>query len=364
MSIALQEITPRSRPATTLNQEECWQAILNKDSNFEGLFFYAVRSTGVFCRPTCPSRHPKRENVVFFNQTEAALQAGFRACQRCQPLGEEPVLALVKQACQYIEANFNEPLTLEDLGSQLGVSPFHLQRVFKRVMGISPRQYIEGWRLKTLKNQLREGDAVTEALYEAGFSSSSRLYERAPAQLGMTPAVYRKGGLGMNINYTIVDCSLGRLLVAATERGICAVSLGDSDQMVESVLVDEYPAATIGRDDTNLGEWVSAILAYLNGQKPHLQLPLDVQASAFKWRVWQELQNIPYGSTRTYSQVAAAIGNPKAVRAVANACASNPAVLVTPCHRVVREDGSLAGYRWGVERKRRLLEQEQARLLT
>jgi len=347
-----------------LDPEKCWQAFVGKDASFDGKFYVAVRSTHIFCRPSCPSRLPKRENVVFFGQAQNAEQAGFRACKRCRPLEIETrdqQVEFVQRACRYIEANSSDSLTLDDLGVYLAVSPFHLQRTFKKVMGITPRQYLEACRLKQLKSQLRDGESVTAAIYEVGFSSSSQLYERVPTQLGMTPATYRRGGVGMNIGYTIVDCELGRLLVAATERGICAVSLGDDDVMAEKILSEEYPAAHIQRDDTQLTNWVNSILKYLDGQQPHLDLPLDVQASAFRWRVWQELQAIPYGSTRSYSEVAQDIGNPKAVRAVANACANNPVSLVTPCHRVVREDGGLGGYRWGIERKRKLLAQEKAR---
>lgn len=345
-----------------LDIETCWQAVLTRDSAFDGFFFYAVRSTKVFCRPSCPARRPRREQVTFFYQPEVAMQAGFRACQRCQPTKttDEPQIEVVKRACQYIEANFDEPLPLASLGQHLHLSPYHLQRLFKRVMGITPRQYIEACRLGSLKGQLKDGEGVTNALYGAGYSSSSRLYERVPGQLGMTPVVYRRGGVGMKISYSISDCALGRLLVGATAQGICAVSLGDSDTELEAMLLQEYPAAQVQRDETDLTEWVEAILSYLAGQQPHLKLPLDVRTTAFKWRVWQELQAIPYGSTRTYSQIAEAIGKPKAVRAVANACATNPVALVTPCHRVLHKDGSLSGYRWGIERKRRLLAQEQA----
>lgn len=244
------------------------------------------------------------------------------------------------------------------MSSHVGVSPYHLQRTFKRVMGITPRQYAEAYRLGQLKTRLKEGDNVTRALYDVGYGSSSRLYERAGSELGMTPAAYGRGGPQTRIGYTIVDCQLGRLLVAATERGICAVSLGDADTALEAVLAEEYPASQIGRDDGKLGEWVGAILSYLGGQLPHLDLPLDIKATAFQRRVWQELQSIPYGSTRSYSQIASALGQPKAARAVAQACASNPVALAIPCHRVVREDGNLGGYRWGVERKEALLSRE------
>jgi AraC family transcriptional regulator of adaptative response/methylated-DNA-[protein]-cysteine methyltransferase len=292
-----------------------------------------------------------------------AEQAGFRPCRRCQPRTVDgyvnaPV-ELVQRACRAIEAHLDDDLTLASLGAQLHISPHHLQRSFKRILGITPRQYAETCRLGQFKTRLKEGEPVTRAMYEAGYSSSSRLYERAPAHLGMTPTTYRKGGLGMNISYTIVDCPLGRLLVAATDRGICGVSLGNSDATLEAALRQEYPAAQIQRDEASLGKWVGAFLSYLSGRQPDLNLPIDVQATAFQWQVWEALRAIPPGSTRSYSAVAQAIGQPRATRAVARACATNPVALVIPCHRVVREDGDLGGYRWGRARKEQLLAQEK-----
>jgi AraC family transcriptional regulator of adaptative response/methylated-DNA-[protein]-cysteine methyltransferase len=298
--------------------------------------------------------------VVFYTQPEEAAQAGFRACKRCSPNTQAYEAQMVEQACQYIEAHLDERLTLDDLGNQTNLSPHHLQRVFKRAMGITPRQYIEARRLESLKARLRKGETVTNALYEAGYSSTSRLYERAPEQLGMTPAAYRKGGRGMQIHYTTVACSLGYVLVGATERGICAVSLGDSPSVLESTLKADYPAAAIERDGDDLGQWVAALLQHLEGKAPHIELPLDIQATAFQWRVWQELRRIPLGETRTYSQIAQAIGNPNAVRAVGTACGSNRVAVVIPCHRVIREDGSMGGYRWGLERKEELLRRERS----
>jgi AraC family transcriptional regulator of adaptative response/methylated-DNA-[protein]-cysteine methyltransferase len=346
------------------NEAHYWQSVLTRDRSSDGSFVYAVRSTGIYCRPSCPSRRPKREQVVFFPLPQAAEQAGFRPCRRCQPRTIDgytnETAEFVQQACRVIEAHLDDDLTLASLGAQLHISPHHLQRSFKRIIGITPRQYAETCRLGQFKSRLREGESVTRAMYEAGYSSSSRLYERAPAHLGMTPTTYRKGGLGMHIRYTIVDCPLGRLLVAATERGICGVSLGDSDTALEASLRGEYPAAQIQRDEDGLGEWVSAFLSYLNGRQPDLNLPIDVQATAFQWQVWEALRAIPSGSTRSYSEVAQSLGHPQAARAVARACATNPVALVIPCHRVVRENGVLGGYRWGVERKQQLLAQEKA----
>src|SRR6266481_6485782 len=348
-------------------EEKYWQAVLTRDTRSDGMFVYAVRSTGIYCNPSCSARRPGREQVVFFPQPEAAEQAGYRACKRCRPQEAsvyELQAEMVQHACHYIDTHLEGPLTLEALGKEVSVSPYHLQRIFKRIMGITPRQYAQAYRLGQLKQQLKEGETVTTALYNTGYGSSSRLYEQAPAQLGMTPAAYRQGGKSMHITYAIVDCPLGRLLVAATEKGICAISLGDSDAVLEAALIAEYPAAEISRDGDgiNLSRLVDTLISHLNGQQPHLDLPLDVQATAFQRRVWEELRSIPYGSTRSYSQVARSLGEPKATRAVARACATNPVPLVIPCHRVVREDGDPGGYRWGPERKQRLLEQESSAL--
>jgi AraC family transcriptional regulator, regulatory protein of adaptative response / methylated-DNA-[protein]-cysteine methyltransferase len=272
-----------------------------------------------------------------------------------------PHVGLVRQICTYIEEHLEEPLTLVVLGEQAGLSPAHLQRVFRRIMGITPRQYADACRLGRLKARLRDGrtQTVTTALYEVGYGSSRGLYERASAQLGMTPGEYRRGGKGMCLRYTLADCPLGRLLLAATERGVSAVYLGDRDGVLEKALHKEYPAAVVKRDDNMLRTWLKELLDHLRGQQPHLDLPLDVQATAFQWRVWQELQAIPAGSTRTYGEIAEALGQPTAARAVARACATNPVSVIIPCHRVIREDGGLGGYRWGLKRKRALLDREQ-----
>jgi AraC family transcriptional regulator of adaptative response/methylated-DNA-[protein]-cysteine methyltransferase len=275
----------------------------------------------------------------------------------------------VARVCREIEVRVHasldsdtgdERLTLAALSATAGMSPHQLERAFRRVMGITPRQYADAHRMRRLKSRLRKGDDVTTALYDAGFGSSSRLYERAPSQLGMTPATYRKGGAGMRIAYTIVNSPLGHLLVGATERGISALYLGETESHLEAALKKEYPHAEVLRDRNGLEGWVGKILAHLRGREPQLDLPTDVQATAFQRRVWEELRRIPYGTTRTYSEVARAIGRPKAIRAVARACATNPVSVVVPCHRVVREDGNLAGYRWGLNRKQALIEHESA----
>jgi AraC family transcriptional regulator of adaptative response/methylated-DNA-[protein]-cysteine methyltransferase len=287
----------------------------------------------------------------------------------------DPRTEAVARVCREIEVRIrtgaegdnNVRLTLATLGRSVGMGSHQLERAFRSVMGITPRQYADAQRMHRLKFSLKKGDDVTTALYEAGFGSSSRLYERAPSQLGMTPATYRQGGAGMQIHYTIVDSPLGRLLVAATERGISALYLGERDAPLEAALRKEYPRAEIDKSSSrskNLGGWVSEILAHLRGKEPHLDLPTDVQATAFRRHVWEELRRIPYGATRTYTEIARAIGQPRAIRAVARACATNPVSVVVPCHRVVRADGKLAGYRWGLSRKRALLDHESKALGT
>jgi AraC family transcriptional regulator of adaptative response/methylated-DNA-[protein]-cysteine methyltransferase len=366
MSEATSPMTSRSakiRPEAA-DDETLWRAVLKRDIRFDGKVFFAVRSTGIYCRPSCPARRPRREQVVFFRIPEAAERAGFRSCRRCRPrnaVTADPHVELVRRACRFIEANSGDLPTLEDLSAHTGVSPYHLQRVFKRVAGITPRQYAEALRLSKFKTNVKQqGGSVTGAMYDAGYGSSSRLYERAPAELGMTPADYRRSGKGLRITYTTVACSLGRLLVAATEKGVCAIRLGDSDAALEAGLFSEYRAAEIHRDDRALRDWVEQLSEHLNGERPHIDLPLDVRATAFQRSVWEKLREIPYGSTRSYSDVARAIGRPTATRAVARAIATNPIAVVIPCHRVIREDETLGGYRWGVERKQVILERERS----
>jgi AraC family transcriptional regulator of adaptative response/methylated-DNA-[protein]-cysteine methyltransferase len=298
---------------------------------------------------------------------EAAEQAGFRPCRRCRPSEaaiQDLQIKRVQSLCRYIESydSPDQPLTLMAMSEHVHLSPHHLQRTFKRIMGITPRQYAEACRLGRLKALVREGETVTRALYEAGYGSSSRLYEGVSTRMGMTPGTYLQGGKGMRIRYTIGYCPLGRLLVAATEKGVCAVSIGKTDETLEAALSSEYPGAEIHRDRGGLSEYVAALLKYFDGKQPNLDLPLDVRVTAFQWRVYEALRAIPYGQTRTYGEIAEVIGDPKAVRAVARACAKNPTAIVIPCHRVVRKDGSLGGYRWGVERKKTLLAHEGGRI--
>lgn len=336
-----------------------WTAVSEKDAGFDGVLYFAVRTTGVFCRPSCSSRTPKRENISFYADTTDAESAGFRACKRCKPLETK----FVDSSSELIAMAFRslrdgEVETVDQLARVVQVSSGHLQKVFKKVLGISPKEAMDMFRLENFKENVRETD-VTTSLYESGFGSSRSLYEKAGERLGMTPAVYKKGGKGMTITYTVADSPLGKLLVAATERGICAVSFGDDEASLTDELSKEFFAANIVRDETALNEAVDSIIRGLHGERTILSLPLDVRGTAFQMRVWSELRKIPYGETRSYAELAESIGNPKAVRAVARACATNPVAIVTPCHRVIGSDGRLAGYRWGIERKVSILENEK-----
>lgn len=349
---------------TLITQETLWQAVLNRDSSFEGKLFYGVRSTGIYCRPTCPSRRPNRNQVCFFVSPQEAETAGFRPCKRCQPQYETaPNLTKAKilAVCRYIEEQVDRIPTLSELSSQFEISPSYLQRVFKQMMGVSPFEYADALRSDRFKQRLQQGEEIAHALYDTGYGSSSRLYEKASQQLGMTPKTYRCSGKGMHIAYTIVPCSLGYLLVATTEKGICAVKLGDAEDELERILLNEFNQAQILRDDNLHQDWLQTILNFITGDAPHLDLPLDVRGTAFQKQVWQALQKIPYGETRTYADIAREIGKPHAVRAVGTACGANPTALIVPCHRVLRTDGTLGGYHWGIERKEKLLAQEVKR---
>lgn len=358
---------PRMTPALTpfftdASADECWRAVLARDGDADGSFVYAVRSTRIYCRPTCPSRRPRRESVSFFPGPDAAEVAGYRECRRCRPragAAPAPGLDAVRQACAFLEAHQDEPVTLARLAAHVRSSPFHLQRTFTRLVGISPRAYQAALRAARFRGELRDGASPASAAYGAGYGSISRVYDGGPTGAGLTPAAYRAGAAGMVLRYTVVDSPLGRLLVAGTSRGVCSVALGDTDEVLDEALRSEFPRANITRDDEGLSPWVQALLAHLGGRQPHLSLPLDVRATAFQWSVWRYLQSIPYGETRSYSDVAAGIGAPTASRAVARACATNPVCLVVPCHRVVPRAGGTGGYRWGAERKRALLDRER-----
>ncbi len=339
---------------------EKWKAVVERDETKDGLFVFAVRSTGIYCKPSCPARHPNLEQVIFFSQPDEAERSGFRACKRCQPQEARPSAGaqLIQKTCRYIEANLDEKLTLEILSRQAGLSPFHFQRTFKRILGISPRQYVEARRFEKVKRSLTNGETVTNSLYDAGFTSKSRLYEKTPSHFGVSPGIFRRGGEGLHIFYTIVDSRIGCVLLAATQRGACAVCIGASDEVVEAALKEDYYAADLHRDDEGMKKWTEALLSYFNGREFPRDLPLDVQATAFQWKVWKKIQSIPYGHTATYSNIAKSLGTPEAARAVARACATNPVAIVIPCHRVIGKDGSLRGYAWGVKRKKTLLSLE------
>lgn len=341
---------------TEINSDTAWDAVLRRDRAFDGRFVLAVTSTHIYCRPSCPAKKPRRENVRFYATNGDAEKAGFRACLRCLPTGTP----LAERVRAILDARADENVSLTELAQLANSSPHHLQRAFKREFGLSPKEYLGARRAERLKQQLKEGKDVTTATYEAGYGSSSRLYSQANARLGMTPATYRNGGRGMHIRFTTVPTSLGQLLVGVTERGVCAVYLHDSPETLEQALRDEFSRATIERgDDDSLDRMVRAIAAQLDGHAPTIDLPLDVQATAFQLRVWEALRKIPYGQTRTYAEVAEAIGQPAAVRAVASACARNRVAVVIPCHRVVRSDGEPGGYRWGEARKQKLLALEK-----
>jgi AraC family transcriptional regulator, regulatory protein of adaptative response / methylated-DNA-[protein]-cysteine methyltransferase len=353
---------PTSRGYAVVMQTELqnkWQQVLARDARQDGRFVFAVRTTGVFCRPSCPSRRPRRDSVEFFADPREAERAGYRACLRCKPAQVSEQAQYVLRARQTLD-NAEGVVTLAQLSKRVGLSPFHLQRLFKRATGLSPREYQSARRMQHVKTGLRKGEDVTTALYDAGFSSPSRLYENSTQQLGMTPGTYRRGGAGAVITFAIAPTPLGRMLVAATERGLCAVRLGESAPELERDLREEFHAAELHRDDAAMGRYIEPLLASVRGENTTVDLPLDVLATAFQKKVWETLRTIPRGETRSYTEIAREIGDPNAVRAVARACASNPVALAVPCHRVVRSDGDLAAYRWGIERKKKLLESERA----
>lgn len=336
-----------------------WRATLARDRRADGTFVLAVRSTHIYCRPSCPARRPLRRNVTFFRTREEAERHGYRPCRRCRPNEISGPIVLVQRAADLLAQSTEETLTLRQLAVTLGATQSTLRRAFLQVTGLKPRELAEALRLQRFKGLMRAGKSITDALYETGYGSSSRVYERSNAQLGMTPATYRKGGLGMKLGYTIAKSPLGKVLVAATERGVSAVYLGDDESKLVAELREEYPRAAIASAANGFERWVKEVLQRVEGRPPHMELPLDLQATAFQRRVWKELQRIPRGRTRTYAQVARSLGQPKAVRAVARACATNPVSIVVPCHRVVRQDGALAGYRWGLSRKEQLLASER-----
>jgi AraC family transcriptional regulator of adaptative response/methylated-DNA-[protein]-cysteine methyltransferase len=343
---------------TWTTEAQRWDAVSQRDSDADGAFFYGVRTTRVFCRPSCASRQPRRENVDFFVTAQAARAAGYRDCKRCQPGGLPRELEIVKRACAALDADPLQRLTLAQLSDAVHVSPFHLQRLFKRVVGVSPRQYQAAQRGAALRDALQRGTDVTRATVDAGFGSPSRMYETASTELGMAPSAYRRKGAGLTVHYTSARTSLGFVLVAATARGICKIGFGDDAGALVEELNDEFANAERVEDATRLAPFIAQVEAYLHGTRQRFDLPLDIAATAFRQRVWDALRRIPYGETRSYSEIAEAVGSPRAVRAVASACASNPVALAIPCHRVVQKGGALAGYRWGLPRKAALLDAE------
>ncbi len=351
---------PAENPQGLASEADKWRAVLARDQTQDGTFVFGVRSTGIYCKPSCPARHPHVEQVVFFSGPVEAEQSGFRACKRCRPReqGNPQRTKMVQRVSEFIERHLDEKLTLAVLSREAGLNPFHFQRTFKRVLGISPRQYVEARRLERVKGSLRRGETVTEALYGAGFTSRGRLYEKSPSQLGVNPGTFRRGGEGLSIHYTIIDSPIGRLLLGATGNGICAVCMGASDEAVEAALKEDYYAADLYRNDHQMKKWAEEFAKYFDGGDFPADLPIDVQATAFQWKVWKQIQSIPYGKTSTYSEIAETLGKPRAVRAVANACARNHVAILIPCHRIVGKRGDLRGYRWGVKRKQALLSLE------
>ena len=365
---------PKAAEVAVQINDRRWQAVLHRDRSLDGAFVFGVSSTGVFCRPSCPAKRPRRENVSFFDHALQAEQAGYRACLRCRPKAVDgnPQSALVRSMCRYIEQHIEDQLTLSLLAKEFRRSSFHLQRTFKSVLGVSPKAYVDACRLRQVKQNLQAGHSVTTALYAAGYGSSSRLYERTAAQLGMTPEKYRRGAVAAIVRYTIFRYTmvrypnvrhpgspLGNMLIAATDKGICAIQFGDSEQQLQQGLMREFPFAVRRRDDAAMSQWRDNLTRLIQGHEINPSLPLDIRATAFQRRVWEALQKIPRGETRSYSAVAKNIGMPKATRAVARACATNPVAVAIPCHRVVRQDGKLGGYRWGIERKEQLLAMEK-----
>lgn len=342
------------------SEESRWNAVTLRDRAAEGAFFYAVKTTGVFCRPGCSSRLPKRENVEFFEYCKQAEQAGYRPCKRCKPGATSPrerLIALVVQACRHIEAS-ETSLTLDQLAEEANLSPWHFQRVFKKAVGVTPKQYAATHQAQRFRNSLKTEQSVTAAIYDAGFGSSSRAYDSVGVRLAMTPSAYRKGGADLTIQYAIAPCFLGWVIVAVSDRGICAIEFGDNPETLPLQVQQRFSKARLEAGGPELSAIIDLVISLIETPEIEVELPLDIQGTAFQQRVWSALRSIPSGHTVSYAQIARQIGSPNAVRAVAQACGANKLGFVVPCHRVVRSDGALSGYRWGVERKRMLLRRE------
>jgi len=349
------------RPAGP-SDDECYAAVRRRDCSQDGAFFYGVRTTGVYCRPSCAARPARRENVSFHPTCAAAERAGFRACKRCRPneaSQAERQAETVRHACRLIDAAEDAP-ALADIARRVGVSPFHFHRVFKQATGVTPKAYAAARRAARLQDGLGTADSVTEAIYEAGFNAPSRFYEGASSRLGMTPGAYRKGGIGAAIRFAVGQCSLGAILVAATEKGICAIAFGDDPDTLLRGLQDRFPKADLLGGDPAFEATVARVVGLVEAPGQKCDLPLDIRGTAFQQRVWQALRALPAGATASYRDIAAAVGAPAAMRAVAQACAANTLAVAIPCHRVIRSDGALSGYRWGVDRKAALLRREAA----
>jgi AraC family transcriptional regulator of adaptative response/methylated-DNA-[protein]-cysteine methyltransferase len=346
-----------------LSREALWQGVLKRDRQYEGICFYGVKSTFIYCRFECPSKKPNRENTRFFFSREGAEEAGYRPCKRCRPdISEVPVqngtLAKVLRVCRYIESCDYVP-TLKELAQKIKWSPFYLQRVFKSSLGLTPRNFADAHRQQRFRNALKGGEGIAMATYDAGYGSSSRVYEKSSRYLGMTPKAYTEHGKGHEIHYSVLKCPLGYLLLAATKKGICSVRIGHTPSAMVDALEREFKNADIHESHSELSKWSQMLIDYLAGHIPWPRLPYDIRATAFQRKVWDYLRTIPEGQTMHYSEIAAAIGRPKAARAVARAVGSNPVAIVIPCHRVVPKSGGVGGYRWGPERKKKLLSIEK-----
>ncbi|MCI0748211.1 MAG: bifunctional DNA-binding transcriptional regulator/O6-methylguanine-DNA methyltransferase Ada [Verrucomicrobia subdivision 3 bacterium] len=342
------------------SDDQRWEAVVRSDQNADGKFFYAVKTTGVYCRPSCAARQPQRANVQFYASCEAAERAGFRACKRCQPngrdLSEQHAIAVAK-ACRLIRTA-ERPPDLATLARSVAMSPFHFHRVFAKIMGLTPKAYVQAHRAERVREALPQRNTVTEAIYDAGYGSNSRFYEKSLEMLGMRPSAFRKGGVGATIRFAVGDCSLGSVLVASSERGVCAILMGDDPAQLARDLQDRFPKASLIGGDRDFQRVISKVIALIESPRTRLDLPLYLRGTAFQQKVWRALRHIPAGKTISYSELARRLGKPKAVRALAQACAANPLAVAIPCHRVLGANGSLSGYRWGVERKRALLKRE------
>lgn len=347
------------RTAEEIMADPRWTALAKRDPAADGSFVYAVKTTGIYCRPSCPARQPRPENVTFHSDGAQAEQAGFRACQRCHPRGGAPLAEKLTRACRLLES-LESPPVLEELAERVGLSVSHLHRSFKAATGLTPREYAAAQKESRLRRALSDGESVTNAIYEAGYGSSSRVYENTDKLLGMTPTTYRRGGAETSIRFAIGQCFLGAILVASSERGLCAIALGDDPELLARQLQDRFPQAEMVGDDQDFSRLVARVVGFVEAPRQEFDLPLDIRGTAFQKRVWEALSRIAPGETVSYAELARRLGQPRSSRAVASACAANLLAVAIPCHRVVRQDGSLSGYRWGIERKSALLARERS----